>query len=283
MKKVLASFIFIFTGIFAYSADNISQVMDEGIYQIQKGNYQKGREYLEDYLSSEENIEAYLYLIEAENKMGNLNRADNLALKAVKNYPEDTRPLYERVLIRKKMAENEKNGWKKGKYTDEYYEMFEIYLAKINYEDSDKIFQLGDRYFRSGLYEKSRNIFMKEKNKDERNIFGAATTNRILGNYRKAVSLYGEILQMDPEFYEAYLGRGASYQQMGDYSRAIKDFKIYLEYKKDIDVYVALANIYISTERYSGAKEILEDANKNYKNSKAVRELLVEVYSKLER
>jgi tetratricopeptide (TPR) repeat protein len=282
MKKMLFSLIFIFTGLFSYSLDK-SELLDEGIYQIQIGNYWRGKEYLEDYLTGEEDIEAYLYLIEADKKLGNLNRADSAALKAIKKYPEDARPLYERVLIRKVMADKEKTGWKKNRYEKEYYEMFEKYLAKIEYADSDKIFELGSIYFNNNLYEKSRDIFIKEKNHDERNLFGAATTYRFLGDYRKAALVYGQILQVNPEFYEAYLGRGASYQQLGDYGRAAKDFEIYLEYEKDINLYIGLANMYINMERYNSAKEILEKAQKDYPASVEIKSLLIEVYSKIER
>lgn len=282
MKKMLFSLIFIFTGLFSYSLDK-SELLDEGIYQIQIGNYWRGKEYLEDYLTGEEDIEAYLYLIEADKKLGNLNRADSAALKAIKKYPEDARPLYERVLIRKMMADKEKTGWKKNRYEKEYYEMFEKYLAKIEYADSDKIFELGSIYFNNNLYEKSRDIFIKEKNHDERNLFGAATTYRFLGDYRKAALVYGQILQVNPEFYEAYLGRGASYQQLGDYGRAAKDFEIYLEYEKDINLYIGLANMYINMERYSSAKDILEKAQKDYPASVDIKSLLIEVYSKIER
>ena len=282
MKKMLFSLIFIFTGLFSYSLDK-SELLDEGIYQIQIGNYWRGKEYLEDYLTGEEDIEAYLYLIEADKKLGNLNRADSAALKAIKKYPEDARPLYERVIIRKMMADKEKTGWKKNRYEKEYYEMFEKYLAKIEYADSDKIFELGSIYFNNNLYEKSRDIFIKEKNHDERNLFGAATTYRFLGDYRKAALVYGQILQVNPEFYEAYLGRGASYQQLGDYGRAAKDFEIYLEYEKDINLYIGLANMYINMERYTSAKEILEKAQKDYPASVDIKSLLIEVYSKIER
>jgi tetratricopeptide (TPR) repeat protein len=266
-----------------YSADDTYEILNKGLYEVEQGNYLKGKEYLENFLSKDEDIEAYLCLIEVEIKIKDFQNADRLALKAIKRYPEDTRPLYERVVIRKKMAENENTGWRRDEYTDEYYNLFESYLEKIDYADSDKIFQLGNSYFKDKFYEKSRDIFIMDKNLDERNLFGAATTNRFLGNYRKAASLYGKILQLNPEFYQGYLGRGASYQHLGDYNRAIKDFEIYLEYKKDINVYIALGNIYMYTERYNKAKELLENAQKNYPSSKVIRELLVEVYSKQER
>ena len=181
------------------------------------------------------------------------------------------------------MADDEKTGWKKNKYKKEYYEIFEEYLTKIEYADSDKIFQLGSTYFRNNLYEKANAIFIKEKNHDERNIFGAATTYRFLGEYRKAALLYGKILQVNPEFYEAYLGRGISYQLLGDYGRAAKDFEICLEYKKNINLYIGLANMYINMERYNSAKETLEKAQKAYPGSQDIKRLLIEVYSKIER
>lgn len=284
MKKIIFSLFLIFAGM-AYCEEEIYEnlnyeILNRGIYEVQQGNYLKGKEYLENFLSRDEDIEAYLCLIEVERKMKEFKQADKVAIKAVRKYPDDVRPLYERVVIRKEMAENEKTGWKKDKYMDEYYEFFEKYLVKTGYTDSDKIFQLGNSYFKDNLYEKARDVFIMDKNLDERNLFGAATSNRLLGNYRKAASFYGKILQLNPEFYQGYLGRGASYQNLGDYNRAIKDFEIYLEYKKDINVYISLGNIYMYTERYNKAKELLESAQKNYPSSKVVRELLVEVYSK---
>ncbi len=74
-----------------------------------------------------------------------------------------------------------------------------------------------------------------------------------------------------------------SYQQLGDYGRAAKDFEIYLEYEKDINLYIGLANMYINMERYSSAKDILEKAQKDYPASVDIKSLLIEVYSKIER
>lgn len=142
MKKALFSLIFIFTGIFSYSMEK-SELINEGIYQIQMGNYWRGKEYLEDYLTLEEDIEAYLYLIEADKKLGNLNRADSVASTASKKYPEDTRPLYERVLIRKLMADNEKTGWKKINIIKNIMRCLKSTWPKQNIQTATKYSSLG--------------------------------------------------------------------------------------------------------------------------------------------
>jgi len=284
MKKFIVGMVILSLFQVALANEEIENLLDEGRYQIEVGNYAAGKENLVEYLKRNNDPEAYLYLIRAERMAGELSTSNSTAKRAEKNYPGDARIVYERILTIDKLIENEtKSQWRKGKYLEEYYEVYEGYLEMTDYSDSNRVFELGNRYFMDDLYEKARNVFLKDRNGDIRNLFGAATTSRFLGDYRKSAGLYTRVLNEDPDFYEAYLGRGSAYQLSEDLNKGIKDMERYLEYKKNVDVYIAIANMYMSLERYSSAKGVLERASSNYPGSQEVRDLLVEVYSKLKR
>lgn len=40
---------------------------------------------------------------------------------------------------------------------------------------------------------------------------------------------YDEVIRLDPDYAEAYYGRGIAYHDLGDYEKAIADFESYLE------------------------------------------------------
>lgn len=258
--------------------------LEEGKYQVEVGNYSEGSEVLRNYLKTNSDPEAFTYLIRAERKMVALADSNNHAKAGQKKYPEDTEIVRERILTLEKLIEREtKSQWRKERYKEEYYEVYKEYLEMTNYGNSEEVFKLGNKYFKDNLYEQARDIFLKDRNENIKNLFGAATTTRFLGDYRKSAALYTRVLNVDPNFYEAYLGRGSAYQLSGDLNKGIKDMEKYLEYKQDADVYIAIANMYMSLERYSSAKSVLERASSTYPSSQEIRNLLVEVYSKLQR
>ena len=284
MKKIILGIIMLGLFNIGFANEETENLLIEGKYQVEIENYKEGAKYLDAYLKTNRDPEAYVYFARAQRELGNLTASNNTAKKAQGKYPENTEIVTERLLTVDKLYENETaSPWRKGKYLEEYYTVFEHYLVMTNYENSEKIFHLGNKYFMDNLYEKSRDTFLKDRNGDIKNLFGAATTTRFLGDYRRSVGLYTQVLNIDPNFYEAYLGRGSAYQLSGDLNRGIKDMEKYLEYKKDVDVYIAIANMYMSLERYSSAKSVLERASGNYPSSQEVRDLLVEVYSKLKR
>jgi len=284
MRKIIVGMVLVSLFNMASANEELQEKLEEGRYQVEVGNYQAGRDNLETYLRAKPDVDAYIYLIKAQRGMGEFITANSTAKKAERRYPEDVRVVYERIITLDKLVENEKKSqWRKEKYREEYYEVYEGYLEMTEYADSNLIFDLGNKYFIDDYYEKAERIFLKDKNGDIKNLFGAATTARFLGNYRKSAGLYTRVLNMDPNFYEAYLGRGSAYQLSGDLTKAIKDMERYLDYKNDVDVYIAIANMYMSMERYSSAKSVLERASSNYPASQEVRDLLVEVYSKLKR
>lgn len=161
----------------------------------------------------------------------------------------------------------------------QFEEALNEYIESTN-RNSNVIFQLGDQYFRMNQLERAEKIFAIDKS-DIRNVFGAATTARFLGKNQEAISRYNEVLNMNPSFYEAYLGRGIANRNLKNYDSAISDFREYLEYKQDEYVYAGIGDIYMATDRYAEAKNILEQGRGLFPNSKILRELLSKVYGKV--
>ena len=161
----------------------------------------------------------------------------------------------------------------------QFEEALNEYIESTN-RNSNVIFQLGDQYFRMNQLERAEKIFAIDKS-DIRNVFGAATTARFLGKNQEAISRYDEVLNMNPSFYEAYLGRGIANRNLKNYDSAISDFREYLEYKQDEYVYAGIGDIYMATDRYAEAKNILEQGRGLFPNSKILRELLSKVYGKI--
>lgn len=161
----------------------------------------------------------------------------------------------------------------------QFEEALSEYIESTN-RNSNVIFQLGDQYFRMNQFERAEKIFAMDKS-DIKNVFGAATTARFLGKNQEAISRYNEVLDMNPNFYEAYLGRGITNRNLKNYDSAISDFREYLEYKQDEYVYAGIGDIYMATDRYAEAKNILEQGRGLFPNSKILRELLSKVYGKV--
>jgi len=173
--------------------------LEEGKYQVEIGNYKEGSDILRNYLKTDSDPEAFTYLIRAERNMLALADSNNHAKAGQAKYPEDTEIVSERILTLEKMIEREtESAWRKERYKEEYYETYEKYLEMTDYMKSDDIFKLGNTYFKDSLYEKAKDIFLKDRNPDIKNLFGAATTTRFMGDYRKSANLYTRVLEVDP-------------------------------------------------------------------------------------
>lgn len=172
-----------------------------------------------------------------------------------------------------KNKENLEKNYKK------YVEEFNIYLEYIK-QDSEELFKVGDYYFKDGRYEKAYEVFSQD-NTNLKNVFGAATTARFLSEYDKSLKLYTQAINMAPDFYESYLGRGIVNRNIKSYSEAVEDFKKYMEYKKDEAVYTGLGDVYMVTGNYQEAKKVLEVARNRYPNSKVIKDMLIRVYAEL--
>lgn len=180
-----------------------------------------------------------------------------------------------------KLIETETLNWRKALYEKSYFIYYEKYLELIEYKNSDAIYELGNVYMQKEKFQKAMEIFEKDKNKDKRNIFGTAVTSRFLGFYEKSISYYEDFIKLEPQMPEAYLGIAQAYQMNIDYEKAISYYKRYLKYEKDELVYIVMANIEISRDKYGDARSILEEGQREFPDSSEIGELLIEVYSKL--
>ena len=105
----------------------------------------------------------------------------------------------------------------------QYDKVLKQYLEANSYE-SDRIFYLANEYMLLNNYDRANKIFLKD-NKDIKNIFGAATTYRFMGQNQNAIDKYDQVIFNNPSFAEAYLGRGLAYRNMDKYEEAEKDLK----------------------------------------------------------
>ena len=197
-----------------------------------------------------------------------------ILLSAALAFSEEITPIYEyrnealRSIDAKMDAERDRGRLKR--LNNQFEEELRNYIESVN-GNTEVIFQLANQYFRMNQYDRARKVFSLDKT-DIRNVFGAATAARFLGRNEEAISLYNEALNIDSSFYEAYLGRGIANRN---------DFKQYLNYRQDEYVYAGMGDIYMATENYTDARNILEKGRSLYPGSKIIRELLVKVYAKI--
>lgn len=158
----------------------------------------------------------------------------------------------------------------------EYEKYFEEYLKEIE-SDEEKIFFLGDQYFKVKKYERAGEIFSRNID-STRNLFGAATSYRIIGEYEKAIDFYSVLLSQDSNFKEGYLGRGIAYKNLGKYGKAKEDIQIFLSYGAAEEGYLALADIYLAEKDTKSARDILTEGIKQFPKSKEISEMLILTY-----
>lgn len=162
---------------------------------------------------------------------------------------------------------------------DDYDNEFKIYMEYLK-ENPSELFRVGDYYFRSGRYEKAYEVFSQNTG-DVKSMFGAATAARFLADNVNALKFYNEIIEKNPKFYEAYLGRGIINRNMGNYEGAISDFKKYMEFVQDESVYLGLGDSYLASGKYAEAKNILEIGRSKFPQSSLIKEMLMKAYSNL--
>ena len=146
------------------------------------------------------------------------------------------------------------------------------YLESINY-NSDLIFLLANEYFLLGRIDRANQIFLKDSN-DLKNIFGAATTYRMMGNNLKAIEKYNQAISISSSFYESYLGRGLCYRNLKEYDKAISDFKKYIDNSKRLEGYLSLGDLYFAMGEYDEASKIVSSGLSIHPSSSELRKLM---------
>lgn len=161
----------------------------------------------------------------------------------------------------------------------EYKREFNEYINSIR-DDSEKIFSLGDYYFKNSRYDKALEVFSLD-NTNIKNIFGSATCARFLNKNEEALNYYNLGISKNPNFYELYLGRGIVNRDMKRYNEAVNDFRVYLSSVGGVEGYIGLADTYMAMGMMKDAKNILEMGRSRFPDSKIMADMLNIVYSKI--
>ncbi|MGL5545080.1 MAG: tetratricopeptide repeat protein [Cetobacterium sp.] len=160
----------------------------------------------------------------------------------------------------------------------EYERYFKSYLSSIS-GNENSIFYLGDQYFRNRKYERAAQIFSSNID-SSRNLFGAATSYRFIGDYNKAIDFYSVAITIEPSMKEAYFGRGLAYRNLGRYNKAVEDIEVYMNYTPTIEGFVALGDIYLAEKKIDRAREILQEGRRLFPQSKDISNMLTSTYSR---
>lgn len=122
------------------------------------------------------------------------------------------------------------------KMTKEELDLYvKIYLDKKN---ENEIYRIARAYAILN-YPETANIVASLSNSD-RNIYLKATTDRMQGNYSKAISNYSKILSKNPNHLNSILGIGISYAKNGDKSKALEYLLKYDSLKPSVNVRVLI-------------------------------------------
>ena len=163
-----------------------------------------------------------------------------------------------------------------GQLNAKYEQELNAYLEMYSY-DSDRIFYLANEYMLLNNYNRANKIFLKD-NKDIKNVFGAATTYRFMGQNENAIQKYTQAISMNPNFAESYLGRGLANRNLDNYDSAVNDLQIYISKTGAHDGYVALADVYFKMGKNKEAYGIASQGLAKYRDSKILRTLANNIY-----
>ena len=163
-----------------------------------------------------------------------------------------------------------------GQLNAKYEQELNAYLEMYSY-DSDRIFYLANEYMLLNNYHRANKIFLKD-NKDIKNVFGAATTYRFMGQNENAIQKYTEAISMNPNFAESYLGRGLANRNLDNYDSAVNDLQTYISKTGAHDGYVALADVYFKMGKNKEAYGIASQGLAKYRDSKILRTLANNIY-----
>ena len=152
-----------------------------------------------------------------------------------------------------------------------YEQELNAYLEMYSY-DSDRIFYLANEYMLLNNYNRANKIFLKD-NKDIKNVFGAATTYRFMGQNENAIQKYTQAISMNSNFAESYLGRGLASRNLNNYDNAVSDLQTYVSKTGAHDGYVALADVYFKMGKNKEAYNIANQGLTKYRDSRILKTL----------
>ena len=78
-----------------------------------------------------------------------------------------------------------------------------------------------------------------------------------LGNYRQAIEDLNRVIEIRPDYAEAYINRGAAYNGLGNYKQAIEDYDRAIKIKLDfVEAYYNRGVAYINQgDNISGCRD----------------------------
>ena len=102
---------------------------------------------------------------------------------------------------------------------------------------------------------------MNTKENDIEELFEIAIESADAGEHQKAIDHFKKVLEIDPDFFEAWHYLGTVYDEMGDYQEAVENMRKALELNKEYsDAWADIAFVYIRMENYSDALECMKIA-----------------------
>lgn len=130
----------------------------------------------------------------------------------------------------------------------EEYGEYEKKVVSTN--NSEAIYNLAKLYIKDGLYERAMNLALKDRHKDIRNIYIAATSARMLGYYDKSIKLYKQVLSNNPNHAKSLLGTAVAYKGKNDIKQALKYMTSYSKYDNSNEI---MNDIYLMQEALSNS------------------------------
>ena len=195
--------------------------------EIQSKNYAKALEKSENLLKtnlSEDEKKSLLTIIkEIKSKKDDNTAVNNLGLSNSLTLTDDTLASSGDGTLPTLVNEEISDGSKFSKYS-EYEKQI------LSTSNSDAINQLALLYIRENLYESAMKLAMKDKNKDPRNMYLAATAARMIGKYDTAIDLYSKVLSKNSGHSKSILGLAMAYKGKGQYKQALKYLRQYSNY-----------------------------------------------------
>ena len=110
----------------------------------------------------------------------------------------------------------------------EKYKKYEQQVVSTG--NSEAIHSLAMLYIKEGLYEHAMNLALRDRSRNIKNIYLAATTARMIGKYDQAIKLYNNILNVNSSHAKTYLGLAMAYKGKGKFSQSLKYLKMYANY-----------------------------------------------------
>lgn len=229
MKKlVIAVFIGLSTILFADIISDLQSIDKE----IQKKNYEgalnKSREILKKNISEDDKRAIESVISDIENRIKSASKVlTNIGQESIDVKEDEELKASDDGTLLSLPSEKISDASKFSQYKN--YEK-----QVISTGNADAIHSLAMLYIKESLYESAMNLALKDKTRNVKNIFLAATTARMIGRFDKSIKLYNEVLSKTPNHAKSYLGLAMAYKGKGDFEKAQKYLKMSNEHSQRI-------------------------------------------------